>query len=329
MTQMTQQLATTEKLTIITADERLREKTGVKMVIFGPTGIGKTSLLKTLDQSTLCIDMEAGLLAVQDWQGDSLKIRTWDEARDIACLIGGANPALRDDQPYSKAHYGKVYAAYEEQKLFSGYSCIFIDSITVASRLCLNWCKGRPEAFSDKTCKPDPRGAYGLLAQEMMAWLNQFQHITGKDVILVGILEKKLDDFNRPYWAPQIEGSKTANELPGVLDEVISLVEGKAEDGNTQKPINPRVFVCQTLNPWGYPAKDRSGRLALIEEPHLGALLTKIKSPLKKSSSLNSIELNPSLHSATERATEGLQTINPTPLSPTPHGEAPHEDARP
>jgi hypothetical protein len=175
---MTLQLTTPQKLTIITAEERLREKTGVKMVIFGPIGIGKTSLLKTLDQPTLCIDMEAGLLAVQDWRGDSLKIRTWDEARNIACLIGGANPALRDDQPYSKVHYAKVYGAYEDQKLFSNYSCIFIDSITVASRLCLNWCKGRSEAFSDKTGKPDPRGAYGLLAQEMMAWLNQFQHIS-------------------------------------------------------------------------------------------------------------------------------------------------------
>jgi hypothetical protein len=139
---------------------------------------------------------------------------------------------------------------------------------------------------------------------------------------LVGILEKKLDDFNRPYWAPQIEGSKTVNELPGVLDEVISLVEAKAEDGNAQKPANPRVFVCQTLNPWGYPAKDRSGRLALTEEPHLGALLTKIKAPLNNSSALNPIK--PSPHNSTERATEGLQTS--TPLSPTPHGEASHEN---
>jgi hypothetical protein len=35
--------------------------------------------------------------------------------------------------------------------------------------------------------------------------------------------------------------------------------------------------VCQTLNPNGYPAKDRSGRLAEIEDAHLGKLLAKIK----------------------------------------------------
>ena len=36
------------------------------------------------------------------------------------------------------------------------------------------------------------------------------------------------------------------------------------------------LAVCQTLNQWGYPAKDRSGQLEVLEEPHLGKLLTKI-----------------------------------------------------
>lgn len=33
----------------------------------------------------------------------------------------------------------------------------------------------------------------------------------------------------------------------------------------------------QTINTWGYPAKDRSGYLNMVEEPHLGRLLAKIK----------------------------------------------------
>ncbi len=70
---------------IMNSNERLKVQTGIKMVIFGPYGIGKTSLLKTINEPTLCLDFEAGLLAVQDWQGDSVSIRTWNEARDIAC----------------------------------------------------------------------------------------------------------------------------------------------------------------------------------------------------------------------------------------------------
>ncbi len=170
---------------IMNSNERLKVQTGIKMVIFGPYGIGKTSLLKTINEPTLCLDFEAGLLAVQDWQGDSVSIRTWNEARDIACLISGPNPALKSDSAYSQRHYEHVSSKYKElASEFLKYRCVFIDSITVASRLCLLWAKMQPEAFSERSGKQDMRAAYGLLAQEMMAWLNQFQHIPNKDIIL-------------------------------------------------------------------------------------------------------------------------------------------------
>lgn len=260
-------------LKIINSEERVKLVTGVKIVIFGPYGIGKTSLLKTLNKPTLCLDFEAGLLAVQDWQGDSISIRTWNQARDIACLIGGPNPALKSDSAYSQRHYEHVSSKYKELfPEFSKYRCIFIDSITVASKLCLTWAKSQPEAFSDKTGRPDNRAAFGSLASEMMNWLYQFQHIPDKDIIIVGTLGQYLDDFNRQTWLPQCEGAKTASEIPGIVDEVISMVGIKKDDG-TEK----RSFVCHTINSWGYPAKDRSGCLDMVEEPHLGKLLMKIK----------------------------------------------------
>ena len=69
---------------------------------------------------------------------------------------------------------------------------------------------------------------------------------------------------------PQFEGSKTSLELPGIVDEVVTLAEIKAEDG-----IAHRAFVTHTLNPYGFPAKDRSGRLDLLEPPNLNALIAK------------------------------------------------------
>lgn len=83
-------------------------------------------------------------------------------------------------------------------------------------------------------------------------------------------------DNNKTSWIPQIEGSKTAVELPGILDEVISMIAMKKSepDGRT---ILERKFICHTLNTGGYPAKDRSGRLNEIEDAHLGKLLNKIK----------------------------------------------------
>jgi hypothetical protein len=254
---------------IISAEERLKQQMGVKMAIFGAFGIGKTSLLKTLDEPTLCLDFEAGLLAVQDWRGDSLTVRTWPEAKDIACLVGGADPALDGSKCYSQRHYESVKVKYKDCD-FSKYKCIFIDSITMVSKICLTWSRAQVE--QNRYEKSNAWALYALLANEMLAWITQFQHTNDKDIIIVGLLEQKVDDFNRATWVPQIEGSKTAAELPAILDEVITMVPTKKENG-----LMERQFVCQTLNPNGYPAKDRSGKLNLTEEAHLGKLLRKIK----------------------------------------------------
>ncbi len=263
-------------LPIISADQRLAEPRGIKGVIFGKSGIGKTSLLWTLEQGrTLFFDLEAGDLAIEGWGGDTIRPRTWEECRDFAVFIGGPNPSLRDDQVYSQAHFDAVCASFGKPAVLDRYDTVFIDSITVAGRHCFQWCKGQPEATSDKSGKPDVRGAYGLHGREMIGWLTHLQHTRAKNIWFVGILDEKLDDFNRKVFQPQIDGAKTGLELPGIVDEVLTMAEVKDEAGTAS-----RAFICQTLNPWSYPAKDRSGRLSMIEEPHLGRLMTKIRGPL-------------------------------------------------
>lgn len=263
-------------LKIVTADERLAQPRGIKGLIAGPSKIGKTSLLWTLDpETTLAVDFEAGMLSVQDWPGASIPVRTWEEARDLICWLGGPNPAMRADQAYSQAHFDHVARTHGDPAELERFRTIFIDSITVAGRLCLQWCKGQPEARNQQG-RPDTRGAYGLMGQEMIGWLTHAQHIPGRNVWLVGILEKRQDDFGRPYHALQVDGSKTGLELPGIVDEVIAMTELPGPDG---RPY--RAFVCQQLNDWGLPAGDRSGRLDMVEEPHLGRLMQKILGPVR------------------------------------------------
>jgi len=104
-----------------------------------------------------------------------------------------------------------------------------------------------------------------------MRWLTHLQH-SNKSIIVVGILDFEKDDLNRISWTPQIEGSKTGRELPGIFDQVVTLQSFTSPEGLTY-----RGLVCTQMNPWGYPAKDRSGRLNMVEPPHLGELITKIR----------------------------------------------------
>ncbi len=256
------------KLKIVTADERLEQAQGVKALILGPAGVGKTSLLRTLDlKHTLFVDLEAGDLAVQDVKIDSLRPSTWEECRDLAVYLGGANPSLPPNACYSQAHYDAVAG---DSAALAKYTTYFIDSITVAGRLCFRWAEQQPEAMSDRG-KKDVRGAYGLHAREMIGWLTHLQHARGKNVIFVGILEKIVDDFKTTTWQLQLDGAKTGRELPGIVDQIATMQFVDFGDGNLS-----RALVCTQPNQWGYPAKDRAGRLEQLEEPHLGKWLAKL-----------------------------------------------------
>ncbi len=276
---------------ITTAGERMAQGSSASLLILGPAKIGKTSLVKTLDvSSTLVVDMEAGMLALGDCDVDCINVRQravemgvhpWEFLRDFACLIAGPNPAVTDDNlPYSNAHYTYVVRTFgERDKVLGKYKTIFVDSITDLARLAFSWSKTQPEAFSDKKLGadgkpvPDGRGAYGKLGQELVGaggLFNQLKHTTDKNLIFVGLLDLFKDDYGRETWEAQIEGGKAKREIAGIFDQIISMVEMKYDGGQY------RAFVCQNPNEWGYPAGDRSGKLDVIEEPHLGKLLAKI-----------------------------------------------------
>jgi hypothetical protein len=254
---------------IIPAADRTAAPRGAKMLIAGPTGVGKTSLLRTLLlSSTLFIDIEAGDLAVQDLAVDTFRPRTWPQCRDLAVVLAGPNPAVPADAVYSEAHYNAAVADLGSPKT---YQTFFFDSLTAVGRLCFAWASQQPESFSERSGKRDLRGAYGLHAREMVAWLTHLQQARAVNVVFLGILETVTDDYNRTEHRLQLEGARTGRELPAVVDQVITMTWVDFGDG-----VPTRAFVCISPNRWNYPAKDRSGRLQQFEEPHLGKLFDKL-----------------------------------------------------
>src|SRR5262249_4490712 len=173
---------------------------------------------------------------------------------------------------YSEAHYGEAIKNPALAQL-AYYETLFVDSLTALSRLSFAWAEQQPEAFTDRGRK-DLRSVYGLHARTLLSWLNQLQHARGRNVISVAVLEKHVDDSNIATWQPQIEGGKTGRELPAIVDEIVTM---NWIDFGDRRPI--RAFVCTSPNPWGFPAKDRSGRLEQLEPPNLGALIEKLTGP--------------------------------------------------
>ena len=75
-------------------------------------------------------------------------------------------------------------------------------------------------------------------------WLHELQHARARNVVFVGILEKVTDEFNRHEFALQMEGAKTSRELPGIVDQIVTMQWIDFGDG---KPV--RAFVCTAPNP--------------------------------------------------------------------------------
>ncbi len=208
------------------------------------------------------VDLEAGDLPVADLPVASVRPQTWTDLRDLAVAIGGPDPA-RAGSPYSQSHYDSVIADSTLASL-AQYSIIFVDSYTELGRRCRAWSEQQSESFNvtAREFARDVRLGWSRIDQ-----LDAATSTRARTIILVTILEKVVDDRGAPTWQIQLEGQRARRELPAILDVIIAMVWVSFKD----KPR--RAFVCQSDT---YPVKDRSGRLAPIEEPNLEKLLNKL-----------------------------------------------------
>lgn len=183
---------------------------GVKMLIYGESGAGKTSLIKTMT-NPLVISAESGLLSLA---GEDIPYISISSMQDLS----------------------EAYKFLTESNEAAQFKSLAIDSISEIAEVCLS--------YEIKKTK-DPRQAYGAMQDVVFDLIRSFRDISGKHIYMTAKLDKATDEMGRMLYSPSLPGKKTAQMLPYYFDEVFALRIEKDQENKYH-----RGLMCDSDGLW-------------------------------------------------------------------------------
>lgn len=215
---------------------------GIKVLVYGRAGAGKTRLIETCPRP-IVFSAESGILSLRH---TSIPVAVISNIKDLLDAY----------------EWAQMSAEAKE------YDTICLDSVSEIAEALLS---------AERRKSKDPRQAYGEMQDQVASQIRAFRDIAGKHVYFSAKFEQRNGDQNQNGGAlcgPSMPGSKTSQGMAYYFDEVFMLGLGTVP--NTAPPQTFRYL--RTQPDFMYEAKDRSGVLSEMEEPHLGKIFDKILS---------------------------------------------------
>jgi hypothetical protein len=175
---------------------------GVKILVYGQSAAGKTTLIPTLP-APIVLSAEGGLLSIKDSNLPYITIATMDDLRESYAF-------LRDS---------------EEAKAFQS---VAIDSISEIAEVVLN---------AEKKTSKDPRAAYGNMQEQMADLIRAFRDLPGRHVYMSAKMEKATDEMGRVMYSPSMPGQKMGQSLPYYFDFVFAMRVEKDSEGQPMRAL--------------------------------------------------------------------------------------------
>ena len=212
---------------------------GIKSVIYGASGVGKTRLARTASDCII-LSAEKGLLSLK-----------------------------KEDIPYIEIGRPKdVDDAFTFLKNDTTYKTVFLDTISEIGEVLLT--DFLLHGYDGAPVK-DGRQAYRMMAEAMMPMIRKYRDLPGKNIVFLAKMEVKEDEENGiMMYRPMIPGQVIKNQLPYMFDGLWNMDITKDKDKKD-------VAVLQTTATRGRYCKDRSGNLDQFERPDIDAIFAKAK----------------------------------------------------
>ena len=183
---------------------------GLKVLVYGEAGAGKTTLIKTLPKP-LILSAEGGLLSLRKENLPFIEIHTVEELRDAA----------------------KWLETSAEAKQFES---VALDSISEIAEVVL---------ANEKALNKDGRAAYGNMNDIMAKVIRSFRDLPNRHVYFSAKMEKAQDETGAMLFAPSMPGKTLAQGIPFFFDEVFALRVSRSEKGETK-----RMLMCRPDGMW-------------------------------------------------------------------------------
>lgn len=183
---------------------------GVKLLVYGQAGAGKTSLIPTLPNPVV-ISAEGGLLSIQGADVHFVEVNSMESLKE-------------------------AYTWLTETEEGLAFNSVALDSISEIAEVVLN---------HEKKVNKDPRAAYGAMQEQMADIIRAFRDIPNRHVYMSAKLEKTQDEMGKVTYAPSMPGNKTGQSLPYFFDEVLALRVERDAEGNSQ-----RALMCDSDGLW-------------------------------------------------------------------------------
>jgi len=171
---------------------------GLKVLVYGQAGCGKTTLSKTLPKPVV-LSAEGGLLSLKDDNIPYVEIKSMTDLHE-------------------------AYAWLQDSDEFES---VVLDSISEIAEVVLS---------HEKKINKDGRAAYGEMDVQLSEIIRAFRDLN-MHVLMTAKLEKQQDEMGRMLYFPSLPGNKTAQKLPYFFDEVLALRIEKDEEGKTQRAL--------------------------------------------------------------------------------------------
>ena len=231
------------KTMIIKNTNDVQQSNGIKILVYGEAGAGKTRLISTLP-TPFVIDVENRLLSIT---GNGIAYKDVKSTDDLI----------------------EVYTWLVSSEEAKQYESIVVDSISELSEICyLEEVRREAEAAKQENRKVNSYAPYGNMASSMINFTKKLLLIN-KHVYFIARLDRSNDELNRIVYNPATAGQKLAQTLPHLFDEFFALRVEKDNNG-----VERGVLQCTRNNAWH--CRDASGKLSAFETPDLGAIIRKI-----------------------------------------------------